>query len=78
MQDEPERRQIQKSIRSPPESPPPRSGVPYLYKWMCKLHVTLLAKVDNAFYLCWGPSFRGQCIVVIKQLLSGADPGIIQ
>ncbi len=45
MQDEPNRRQIQKSIRSPAESPPPRSSVPYLYKWMCKVHVTLLAKV---------------------------------
>lgn len=47
IQGNPERRQVQKSIRSPPQSPPPSGGVPYLYKWLCKFHVTLLAKVSE-------------------------------
>ncbi len=47
VQGDPERRQVQKSIRSPPQSPPPSGGVPYLYKWLCKFHVTLLAKVSG-------------------------------
>ena len=47
MQDEPERQQVQRSIRSPPHSQPPSSSIPYLYKWMCKFHVALLAKVGG-------------------------------
>ncbi|XP_064385924.1 KICSTOR subunit 2-like [Halichondria panicea] len=49
-QGNPERRQVQKSIRSPPQSPPPSGGVPYLYKWLCKFHVTLLAKFTLYFH----------------------------